>query len=295
MALFKASEFPGLAYDVPPGTPYQDIFAEAVSERERVYRVGGSLRFAQLGLTVSNAGRRLGLVQSSKDIDDSIQILTDAGDAASIAWGHWSKANHCQQVGQHAEALRHYQRALLFASDAHAGDAARYAIAGRAEIDRILGRYGTAIPDHMKARELFRSVDDYRGVVWADEGLAQMALRLGRLGDAQISFQSALINATEIDDLRGIAWARRGIAEVAFRSGDLFTAKNFATRSYGDFKLAGVIIGAGYSKITSARILRAEHDYCSARSEISLAENIFHQTRHARGLFWSKKLLAAMP
>jgi tetratricopeptide (TPR) repeat protein len=225
-----------------------------------------------------------------KQLDEAIQILIDAGDTGSLAWGYWSKANHCQLVGQHENASLLYKKAFRFAAEARCADAARYAIAGKTEIDRILGHYGSAIPMHVKARELFRSVSDYRGVVWADEGLAQMALRLGRLPDAHKHFARALSNASLIGDSRGAAWAKRGLAEVAYRSHDLIGARFLAVQAFDDFKLCGVLVGAGYAKLTMARVSHVEQDHWAASAEISDAESIFLRTGHKRGLFWSKQV-----
>ncbi len=285
MPIFKAREFAGLPYDVPPGVSYEEILSEALSEQERVGRIGESLRYAALCYSIANASRRLGRFELvENNYNTALSIYRCAGNACGAAWTYWSIGNYRQQEGQHASAINSLRKAYLLACANHDANCARYSLAGIAEIARIQGNYSHALIQHIKVREMFLAIEDMRGVIWADEGIAQMFLRQGRVGQARRLFYRALLNAMAIGDGRGIAWARRGLAEGNLRLGQFYNAIELANLAQEGFRRTGVRIGEGYACLTNVRALHGLGDRLGADEALLAASVHFRTCKHPRGL-----------
>ncbi|MCF8880327.1 hypothetical protein L5876_10915 [Hyphobacterium sp. SN044] len=288
MKKFFAPEFQGLDYSIPPDVNYADTYSEAVSELTRIERTGGSIRYAFVSLSAANASRRIGRFDNVIEYIDRARVtFAQAGHLDGAAWSSWSRGNLLQQFGDHRAALVSFTASLKHAISARNSTAAKYALAGNAEVLRICGRYRMATQRHIELRDLFRSVQDYRGVVWAEQGLAQIALRQSDFGNAMKRFELSLEFASGLNDRRGIAWAKRGIAEVLHREGRHRSALNGAVEARAIFAEAGIRIGAAYAMVTSARCQIALRKWDEALQYLLEADREFELCRHARGLYFS--------
>ncbi len=232
--------------------------------------------------------RRLGRhEEAAQEYRVAAEFFRTAGDAKGLAWTLLSFSNLLRQKSQFRAALETLSTCMWLSHLCQDAGLVAYVIAGTAETSRILGNYRLAKRQHLEAYDIFRSLDDSRGIVWALEGVGQMLKNTGRLREALEHFTQAKKIATAANDLRGLAYALKCRAESLSGLGHSQTAVEEASLAVQVFESIGLKVGLGYGLKSLGDILRARGENEMALESYRRAVEVFSQASDGRGLAYT--------
>lgn len=207
--------------------------------------------------------------------------FSEARDISGLCWTSWAEGNLLRHRADYRGALLKLRTATSRAQDLLAY---AYGLAGIAETLRIQGRYGVSYRGHQKALDIFKELEDPRGVIWAYEGMAQMWLNAGNLRRAHEFFSFCAALAPKIADLRGLGFALRGLAEACGRGGLQRHAMDHLRMAVDIFGEIQYYTGLAYTFKSKGDIALRRRDTWTAGLCYAEAEEIFVRTEDPRGL-----------
>jgi tetratricopeptide (TPR) repeat protein len=278
-------EFAGVSAKLDATIAYDDALQVARKAYTAAQASADIARIANASKAAGECLRRLGrLDEAAEAYEEAARLFDSVGDSRGSAWSEWTQSNLLRQRAEYRDSLELASSAFRRAIASADRDCANYALAGFAEVLRIIGRYRVAWSYHIAALASFRRREDIRGCVWAYEGLGQMCKNVGRLDLAEPLFARALSLADSSGDLRGLAYALKGVGEVSnARHGgmrgirDLHTAKTL----FADLRLD---VGLGYTLKSLGQTLGRTGDADNAHEAFGDCRQIFERLEDPRGI-----------
>jgi tetratricopeptide (TPR) repeat protein len=277
-------EFKGIDLDSNPEKSYKEAKYQLAEEKRNSLNRGDINGAGEASKGLSECYRRLGQrTLAEHERSTAHELFSETKNVDGIGWVQWLRANAKRQDGQYTEAIRILTKTIRQGTGVIPVKLIAYCLAGIAETTRIQGNYKISIPQHRKVLRLFEKLQDYRGVVWAYEGIAQMKKNMCRLKEAHSLFDQARQIASETGDIRGLGYAFKGLGEVRGMLGwqepsvrDLMTALTIFTGSSSR-------IAEAYTRKTFGDCLVNFSNFEEATRQYQKASEIFRELEHLRG------------
>ena len=215
---------------------------------------------------------------------DALEHFIETKNNSGLAWAYWSGANISRQQGNYVESINQLRKSIYFSKISRETDCEHYAVAGLAECTRILGNYNVSYLQHLYAYNLFLYNRDYRGVVWAYEGIAQILKNTGHIDKAMRLFAEAIAISSKIADFRGLGYAFKCFGECCALRGNLAEGLFYLQRGELVFRDIHHKTGLAYSLKATADVYRDYYQYDDAQVKYNEAEKLFTEIQDNRGL-----------
>lgn len=132
--------------------------------------------------------------------------------------------------------------------------------------------YGRALEHYKKARDLFSSIDDYRGLCRSLDGMGWVYLSMGRIGESRKAYAAGYNEAQRAGLSLEAAWCLWGVAETSLFMGDPSGIED-AQRALELFDELGCRSGMGIAHRTLG-------DYARGAGDLGDARRHYERTRH---------------
>jgi len=266
--------------------PSYDVLLQESSSARKIANVQGNTNtagYACVGMAESY--RRLGMVSSAaEEHRNALAHFSETKNISGLAWANWSGANISRQQGDYKKSVIQLKQSVYYSHISREVDCEHYSVAGLAESTRILGDYGISYRQHLYAYKLFLKQKDYRGVVWAYEGVAQILKNTGHIDQAARLFSDAIMIARQISDLRGLGYALKCFGECCALQGNYAKGLHYTQSSKSIFHEINHKTGLAYSLKATADIYRDSYQYDKALDEYDKADLLFSQMGDRRGM-----------
>ena len=278
-------EFKNIDVGIDTKPSYAVLLDESASAK-KIARIQGQTNtagYACIGMAESY--RRLGKIcNASVQHRDALEHFIETKNNSGLAWAYWNGANISRQKGDYLESIKKLRKSIYFSKISSELDCEHYAVAGLAECTRILGDYKISYLQHLYAYNLFLSIRDYRGVVWAYEGIAQILKNSGQIDKAMRLFAEAITISYKIADFRGLGYAFKCFGECCALRGKLAESLFYLQRGELVFRDIHHKIGLAYTLKATADVFRDYFQYDEAQAKYDEAEKLFAEIEDNRGL-----------
>ena len=278
-------EFKNIDVGIDTKPSYAVLLDESASAK-KIARIQGQTNtagYACIGMAESY--RRLGKIcNASAQHRDALEHFIETKNNSGLAWAYWNGANISRQKGDYLESIKKLRKSIYFSKISSELDCEHYAVAGLAECTRILGDYKISYLQHLYAYNLFLSIRDYRGVVWAYEGIAQILKNSGQIDKAMRLFAEAITISYKIADFRGLGYAFKCFGECCALRGKLAESLFYLQRGELVFRDIHHKIGLAYTLKATADVFRDYFQYDEAQAKYDEAEKLFAEIEDNRGL-----------
>ncbi len=283
----KASirEFKNIDVGIETKPSYGVLLQESSSAR-KIASIQGNTNIAGYAcIGMAESYRRLGKVSSAaEEYRNALAHFSETKNITGLAWANWSGANISRQQGDYKKSVIQLKKSVYYSHVSREIDCEHYSVAGLAESTRILGDYGISYRQHLYAYKLFLKQKDFRGVVWAYEGVAQILKNTGHIDQAARLFSDAIMIARQISDIRGLGYALKCFGECCALQGNHAKGLHYMQNSKSIFHAINHKTGLAYLLKATADIYRDSYQYDKALDEYDKADLFFSEIRDRRGM-----------
>lgn len=247
MNKIQVMEFSSIQADIGHEMPYDEALRECLGAKQAAIASDNLSAAGHASRGAAECYRRLGNISRSLDeYKASHRYFLDADDLSGASWAMWAHGNLLRHLADYPAAIVMLRQASSAAHRSNNNACQAYSLAGIAETHRITGNYSLAFQQHRYTLNIFKSLQDYRGIVWAYEGLAQMQKNSGNLRAAGESFDRSRRICMNTGDIRGLGFAMKGCGEIYAGEGSKREAIDYLLTAASIFEELKYGVGLAY-------------------------------------------------
>ncbi len=283
-------EFDNIKADIRPDLPYDLTLQECLFVKNDALNKGNIDIAGNASRGIAECYRRLGQIDKAvREYKFALNFFQESKNVEGIARTKWTAANIFRQQCDYINSINLLKDAykLSFITKDHSCTA--YSLAGIAETTRILGNYKVSFIQHLNALNLFKLLRDYRGIVWAYEGIAQMYKNSGLINEGLSLFSISKNITEETRDMRGLGYALKGIGEILGIMGSYKESINNLKIALVIFKKINFRLGIAYTRKTLGEIYLKYSNFNNALENFNKAFKMFEELKDQRGIAYTNK------